>query len=314
VLPSLELAGWRVGTHELFTLVGLAVGLGIYYAELRRRGMLEPTVVWVSLAVLVGGAVGARLVLAWEHLDELRALEGLPWLTAIERSGKSLLGAIAGGYLAGLAAKRALGYRVSTGDCYALALPVAVAIGRIGCFLSELPLGAPTDLPWGVRVSPDAAARFTDCPGCAGPMHPVMLYEIAFDVLAAALVVRLAHRVPVRGDLLKCYLVAALCFRFVTEWIRVEDTETLGLTGPQLVLLPMLALLALHFGREWRTGAWHVPSPEPWPPAGSKDGRPAEGGDHDGGTARPVGGRGRGLVPATEPAQLHRDIAPGEAA
>ena len=49
-------------------------------------------------------------------------------------------------------AKRALGYTRSTGDAYVVALPIAIAIGRIGCFLAELPLGTATTLPWGMSV------------------------------------------------------------------------------------------------------------------------------------------------------------------
>ena len=65
-----------------------------------------------------------------------------------------------------------------------LAIPIATAIGRIGCFLSELPLGHADDLPWGITVGPAAAAAFARCPGCDVPMHPSMLYEIAFNLVA----------------------------------------------------------------------------------------------------------------------------------
>ena len=305
MLPTIALGGVQVGTHELFTLVALAFGLTIYYVELRRRGMLDGTIVWVSLAVIVGGAVGARLMLSWEHLDELRSLDGLPLLTAIERSGKSLLGAIAGGYVAGLAAKRALGYHESTGDCYALALALAVAIGRIGCYLSELPLGTPTDLPWGVRVAPEAAAAFSSCPGCDLPMHPVMLYEVGFNLLAAVLIIMLARRIPVRGDLLKAYLLAAFSFRFVTEWLRAEQTVVLGLTGPQLVLIPMLAAVLWHFAGEWRAGTWHVPAPRPLTADVPVDADALERSVSDGRAARPVGGGGRRGVRGEQPSALH---------
>ncbi len=265
VHPEIVLGDLRIDTHLLFSALGLLVGLALYYRALRGRGLLGPTVVWVSLAVLVGGVVGARLVLAWDHLDDLRSLGGLSLMTAIERSGKSLIGAIVGGYVAGFLAKRALGYRELTGDCYALALAVGVAIGRVGCLLSELPLGVPTGLSVGVSVAPEAAARFASCPGCELPMHPVMLYEIAFNAVAALLIVRYGRRVPVRGDLLKLYLVAGLSFRFANEWLRAEDADVFGLTGPQLVLVPVLAALYLHFARSWRRHTWSTPLPPPYP-------------------------------------------------
>ena len=94
--PEFVLGGIRIDTHLFFSTLGLAVGLALYYHALRRRGLLGPTVVWVSIAVLVGGVLGARLVLAWDHLDDLRSLDGLSLVTAIERSGKIGVGVVFG--------------------------------------------------------------------------------------------------------------------------------------------------------------------------------------------------------------------------
>ena len=256
-----------VQTHDVFSLLAVLVGLALYYRSLRRAGMLEERIVLASLAVVIGGVVGARLITAWEHLDyysdAISAGAPLGWI--VEHSGKSILGALAGGYLAGVVAKRALGYRGSTADHYALAIAVGTAIGRIGCFLSELPLGTATTLPWGVSVSPEAAAAFARCPDCALPMHPSMLYEVLFNLLAAVAIVRWRRLVVARGDLLRLYLLADFVFRFLVEFVRGNEVQALGLTGPQIVLIPLIALLAIHFVRQARTGAWEVPLP-PRPP------------------------------------------------
>ena len=248
-------------THDVFTILALIVGLAIYYRELARRGWLDAPIVWISLVAIVGGAIGARTITAWEHLEYYTALEGVPLAYAIEHSGKSIIGALAGGYLAIVLAKRWFGYTRSTGDCFVLAIPVATAIGRVGCFLSELPLGTPTSLPWGIAVSPEAAAAFASCPGCTAPMHPSMLYEILFNLVAVVVIVRYRDRVPVQGDALKLYLLAAGVFRFLVEFVRGNEPQALGLSGPQWVLIPLVALLVIHFVRQWRRGAWQVPLP-----------------------------------------------------
>jgi phosphatidylglycerol:prolipoprotein diacylglycerol transferase len=268
MIPALDVGGWSVGTHDLFSIVGILVGLGLYYHALRRREMLDRPILFISLAVLVGGGLGGRLLLSFEHLPAYADLGRLPLTWVIEHSGKSLIGAIVGGWIAAVLAKRAFGYRRSTGDCYALAIAVAVAIGRVGCFLSELPLGTPTDLPWGVRVPAESAASFTWCPGCDGPMHPSMLYEIAFNVLAVAAILRWRHRLVVQGDLLKSYLLAAFTFRFIVEFVRGNPPQVFGLSGPQLVLVPLIALLVLHFAREIRSSVLRVPL-APTPPGHS---------------------------------------------
>ena len=106
---------------------------------------------------------------------------------------------------------------------------------------------------------------FVRCPSCTVPMHPSMLYEILFNVLAAIAIVRWRHLVPARGETLRLYLLAAFVFRFFVEFVRANEVEAFGLTGPQLVLIPLIGLLVVHFIRQVRFGAWRVPEPPPGP-------------------------------------------------
>lgn len=258
---------WRHGdlvlyTHDLFTTAGLLAGLAVYYVNLRRDRMLGSHIVLISCVALAGGAIGARLLTGWEVLDDVPTGQQ-PFTYVLTHGPRSIVGGLAGGYLATVLAKRSLGYTESTGDYYAAAIPLALAIGRVGCFLSELPLGTPTSLPWAMTVEPEAAAMFPRCPGCDGPMHPSMLYEIGFHVGALALIVRYRDLIPVRGDTLKLYLLAYALARFGLEFVRGNEPQLAGLTGPQLVLIPLTALLVAHFVRQLRRGVYRLPRPEP---------------------------------------------------
>jgi prolipoprotein diacylglyceryltransferase len=94
-------------------------------------------------------------------------------------------------------------------------------------------------------------------------MHPSMLYEIAFNLVAVAVILCYRNRVPIHGDGLKLYLLAAGVFRFLVEFVRGNEPQALGLTGPQWVLIPLVSLLVLHFARQLRRDAYRVPSPMP---------------------------------------------------
>lgn len=263
MIPELAQVGpVTIFTHDVFTVLGILAGLALYYRALRRDHVLDGRIVLISLAAILGGAVGARLITSWEIIDEVSAAN-LPLTYVITHGPRSIIGGLAGGYLAIVLSKRALGYTLSTGDYYAAAIPLALAIGRIGCFLAELPLGTPTDLPWGMTVSPEAAASFARCPGCNGPMHPSMLYEIGFQAAAFGLVFTRGPMLPIRGDTLKAYLLAYGVFRFVVEFVRGNEVQAWGLTGPQIVLLPLVGLLVIHFIRRLRSGAYRLPIPEP---------------------------------------------------
>ena len=254
-------------THDLFTVAGILAGLALYYRALRRDRVLDRRIVLISLSAILGGAVGARLITSWEIIDEVSAAN-LPLTYVVTHGPRSIIGGLAGGYLAIVLSKRAMGYTLSTGDYYAAAIPLALAIGRVGCFLSELPLGTPTDLPWGMSVSPEAAAAFARCPGCDGPMHPSMLYEIGFHLATFGLIFTRGPLLPIRGDTLKAYLLAYGLFRFGVEFVRGNEVQAWGLTGPQIVLIPLVGLLVLHFVRRVRSGAYRLPIPEPAIPAG----------------------------------------------
>ena len=96
-------------THDFFTTLGLLAGLALYYYELRRRDMLSWRIVCISIAAIVGGGIGARTITAWEHLTYYRNFASVPLSYLIALSGKSIIGGLAGGYLAIVLSKRALG-------------------------------------------------------------------------------------------------------------------------------------------------------------------------------------------------------------
>jgi prolipoprotein diacylglyceryltransferase len=113
---------------------------------------------YLAMASL-GATVGAYL-----------AGTGNLWLTGIGGLGRSIEGALAGGILAVEVLKASAGLRGSTGLRFVAPLAAAIAVGRIGCFLTgleDMTCGVDTSLPWGVDF------------GDGVPRHPVQLYESA---------------------------------------------------------------------------------------------------------------------------------------
>ncbi len=116
-----------------------------------------------------------------------------------------------------------------------------MAIGRIGCLLTETP-GTPTGGAWGIVLAPDQAALLGGTAGIG--LHPSFAYEIVFQAAAFAVLWRYRDRVRRPGDLFICYVAAYALFRFGVEFVRGNDTRWLGMSGPQWFLLAMLPLLA----------------------------------------------------------------------
>ena len=244
---------WHIGWLEL-PVHGVFVGLGVLAAsvvfvlEARRRGALGEQSLVAVTGALVGGAIGMRLSGLAEHLDpRLNPSLAEAWAFG----SRSILGGLVGAYLGVLVAKRIIGYRAKTGDLFAPAVALGMAVGRIGCLLTEAP-GRPTGLPWGIH----APATTPECPACltGQAMHPSFVYEIVFQLAAFGVLLWLRSRISHPGELFVLYVAAYAIFRFLVEFTRANETVWLDLTRPQWFLLPGLLLVAVRLRRGYRGG------------------------------------------------------------
>jgi prolipoprotein diacylglyceryltransferase len=149
--------------HSLFDVLALLAALAVY-CRVPIAAPAAPGQPWQShplyLAVAsLGATIGAYL-----------AGSANLWLTGVDGLARSIEGALAGGILGVEVLKASAGLRGSTGLRFVAPLAVAIAVGRIGCFvagLDDMTYGTPTSLPWGI----DFGDRI--------PRHPVQLYESA---------------------------------------------------------------------------------------------------------------------------------------
>ena len=194
--------------YSLMLVLGILLGAAGWW-RLPRSDSRLPLIYFGGLA---GAFLGAKLAYlaaeGWLQLGEPDLW--LQWL-----AGKSITGALPGGWAGVELAKRATGYRGVTGDRFALLLPVPLILGRLGCL--------------------DAGC----CPGVAlrGGTWPAVPVEIGFQLaaLVALAVLRWARLLP--GQHFHLYLIAYGLFRFAHEFLRATPKPILGLSGYQLISL-----------------------------------------------------------------------------
>jgi phosphatidylglycerol:prolipoprotein diacylglycerol transferase len=253
VHPELfRLGPLHVDSHVFFVGLGVLVATLVVVSEARRRAMWDDGMLIAIAGGLVGGALGMRASGLLRSVDP--AENPNVWM-AWQYGAKSVLGGLAGAYVGVLLAKRIGGVQVRTGDVFAPAVALGMAVGRIGCLLTEAP-GRPTSLPWGVTLSAEQVERIPACLGCVpgAALHPSFAYEIAFH-LAAFFALRWARdRVTAPGELLTVYLAAYAAFRFLVEFTRANETVALDLTRGQWFLLGVAPLLVWRVTLLWRRG------------------------------------------------------------
>jgi phosphatidylglycerol:prolipoprotein diacylglycerol transferase len=228
----LRFGGISIPPHPLFECLAYAVGFRVY-VSLRKVGgdvVSEDTRWWVIAAATVGAAGGSRLLGILEV--PLAYWHGLG-------SGKTIVGGLAGGWLAVEWIKRHFGTNVATGDFFAIPLAIGIAIGRVGCFLTGLAdhtYGAATTLPWGVDF------------GDGVPRHPIQLYEIIFLLGLAFFLWRMMRAGHANGDVFKAFMIAYMSWRLVIEFWK-EDATLGKLSAIQWTCLAVLLVYRTHLGR-----------------------------------------------------------------
>ena len=199
--------------------------------------------VGLLLAAFIGGSLGGKLPFAVSAFASW--LAGSPQLdgptiatelvSAWMSDGKTIVCGLIGAYLAVELAKRLLGVHVKTGDSFAV--PLAMAVGRWGCFFNGCCYGVETTLPWGVWFEvpgPDGALHWVKC-------HPTQIYESMFHFAMAVILIWLTIRHLLPRQRLKLYLIAYGVYRFLTEYVRPEPRYWPGLTFYQWAALGLTA-------------------------------------------------------------------------
>jgi phosphatidylglycerol:prolipoprotein diacylglycerol transferase len=220
--------------YSLLLLAGIGASL-YFWSRLARR---DERLLVIYIAALVSAFVGAKLVYL---LAEGWMYWNWPERWLIWATGKTILGALLGGYLGVELAKKALGYRSATGDFFALVAPVGIIFGRIGCLLHGCCLGRVCEPHWWTLRDAQGFARW--------PSVPV---ELGFNVamLGVALLLRRARALP--GQHFHLYLIAYGLFRFGHEFLRATPRLAPGVTGYQIAALAVAALGLFGFLRRAR--------------------------------------------------------------
>lgn len=204
-------------------VAGIALGAWFWV----RQSRSDPRYALIYFAAIAGALLGAKIAYllseGWLHTDPDTRL--LHWLT-----GKSVTGALLGGWLAVEIAKKVVGYQKTTGDRYALLVPPALILGRLGCLSHGCCQGLPlTQTPF---------ANF------GAGRWPAVPVEIGFNLLALAAVLILRHRKLLPGQHFHLYLIAYGLFRFLHEFLRATPKVLFSLSGYQILSL-LLAILGI---------------------------------------------------------------------
>jgi len=153
-------------------------------------------------------------------------------------SGLTIYGAVLGAALAiwiySKFSKLQFGYFA---DTTAPAIILAQAIGRVGCTINGCCYGIPTSLLWGIVYTH---------PESYGPLgvavHPPQVYEIIYNLLVFAALLKLRGRFKPDGSLFLIYLSLYSLWRVGIDFLREGTPFLFGLHQAQVIAIIVLAV------------------------------------------------------------------------
>ncbi len=212
-------------------LAGIFVSI-VFWSRLSRR---DERLVLIYIAALSGAFLGAKLVYlgaeGWLHWHDANR-----WI--ILATGKSVTGALLGGYAAVELAKKLLNYSGTTGDWFAVITPVGIMLGRIGCMIQGCCLGCVCEKSW---------FTINDIHGV--PRWPAAQMEFIFNALMLGVILLLRWGKIVPGNLFHLYLIAYGIFRFGHKFLRDTPQIIGSISGYQIAALALVFLGCAGFWR-----------------------------------------------------------------
>ena len=242
---TLDLGPLSVHVYGLLLALGVVLAVKITMVRWGKRGGEPNEILDGALVVVLSGVVGARL---YHVITDYQRFDDGQWLDAFKvwKGGLAIWGAVLGG----AAAVAYLTWRkhvsaLAVSDCVVPGLFFAQALGRWGNWFNQELFGKPTDLPWGLEISP---AKRPDGYEASETFHPTFLYESIYCLLGGIALLWIDKRLRLkRGQLTALYVVIYTFGRFFFENLRIDDAhDLLGLRVNAWV-----SLVLFGFGVGW---------------------------------------------------------------
>ena len=260
---TIDLGPLSIHFYGLTLLVAIAAAVVVTGMRWTRRGGDWDLIFRLAVWGVAAGIVGARLyhvITNWNELPD-------EWwgAFAIWRGGLGVWGGIGLGFVvAAIVAKRSGADVARLADCVAPGLLIAQGIGRFGNWWNQELFGKPTDLPWGLEISPEnRPIDYVEF----DTFHPTFLYEAFWCFGAALLLFAIERFFRIRpGGLFALYVLIYSVGRIWIEMLRVDPSHEFGGVRLNVFVAGVAIVLSAAFFVWWQRTWNRTPGKAPPPP------------------------------------------------
>ena len=264
-IPSPTISQFSIGPvtihiYALCILIGIVLAVWITTTRWKKLGGNFDQVLDITLVSVPAGIIGARLYHIITTPERFFGPDG-DWaeMFRIWNGGLGIWGGVLFGALAAWAWCRHKHYPMALlADAIAPGLLVAQAVGRLGNWFNQELYGAPTTLPWGLKLNMEGTAigHSEQCyDGATCPsgtlFHPTFLYEMIWNLIGAAIIVYIGSKAMKKlkaGSLFAVYIMWYTLGRTWIESLRIDYAhEFLGVRINVWVSMAVFVLGAVSF-------------------------------------------------------------------
>ncbi|BDR53008.1 prolipoprotein diacylglyceryl transferase [Bombiscardovia nodaiensis] len=271
-IPSPPVSTFSIGPfpihfYALTMIAAIIVAAWMTAYRWKRQGGSYEQILDITICAVPAGIIGARLYHVITTPERFFGPNGhILDVFNLRQGGLGIWGAVLLGGLAAWAWCRHKHYPAALlCDAVAPSLLVAQAIGRLGNWFNQELYGAPTTLPWGLKLNDTGTAIGSQeqcydgatCP--TGTLfHPTFLYEMIWNLIGAALLIWIGHKAFTKlkaGALFTLYIMWYTAGRTWIEALRIDFAhEFLGVRINVWVSIIVFILGAVAFSLVNRYG------------------------------------------------------------
>ena len=231
MIPSPSQGVWKLGplpirAYALLIILGIVVAVWVgsrrYVARGGSAGVIGDIAIWAVPFGIIGGRL-YHVVTDWQ-LYFGPGGSGIVGALRIWDGGLGIWGAVSLGALGAWIGARRLGVALPpVADAIAPGIALAQAIGRWGNWFNQELFGAPTTLPWGLKIAPQyRPSGYEDF----ATFHPTFLYESLWMVGVAGVLVWADKRFRMgHGRVFALYVLLYCVGRGWIEYLRIDSAN-----------------------------------------------------------------------------------------
>ena len=206
------------------------------------KGISSDDIYSIAIWAIIGGVLGARLVHVIDNWSEVY-VQRPSQILAIWSGGIAVWGGILGGFIGGsvyaLITKHPVGI---IADLTAPTMLYAQTIGRLGDIVNGEHCANATEMFLGMRwTHPNTVAQIC-ANGYVNYVHPVIVYEMVWNIFALVVVWKLRGRLKPDGMLFALYLALYSVGRFMVSFLREDRIWALGMQEAHYISLCVLMI------------------------------------------------------------------------